>query len=481
MTAPVWMASPPEVHSAMLTSGPGPGPLLVAAAQWRALAGHYGEAHTELAGILAEVQAGSWQGPSAGQYVMAHAPYLAWLERAAAGSAVTASQHETVAAAYSAALATMPSLAELTANHTTHAVLVATNFLGINTIPITLNEADYLRMWIQAAETMTVYEAVSKAALTAVPRLEPAPPILAYAGEAASAATGNPQQDMSGWLARLVKDIADFIADPYSHFLEFFERLGVTPGNAIVLAAIAVLLYDVLWYPYYAAYGLLLAPLFTPMLSALGALGALGALALWPRGTALPDLQPTPEHPTNTSERAETRWPLTATPAPPSSAPATPQASAPVSTGAPPSGSAPASPTPPPMYAVPGLRPPGTRFGPAADTTADAAAEAALTATAAAAASARSRRRTRRRSKDGEHAPGYRYEFLDAAEAMDTDPDLPDGVPHSSPSGQGAGELGRTGALGDHAAAPRGIVGHSESHARIPLLPSPWPEDGEKR
>lgn len=266
MTAPVWLASPPEVHSALLSAGPGPGPLLEAASAWSLMSAEYTEVAAELDAVLAGVQSGAWQGPSAQQYATAHLPYLSWLTDSAAKSAAAAALHQTAATAYTAALAGMPTLAELAANHAVHATLVATNFFGVNTIPIALNEADYVRMWIQAAEMMTVYQAVAGSALASVPVATPAPAVVDPAGQAVADVSWEQQ------IADLLREINMGFSDPVAKWL--WSLLGVDG-------------YPVEAFPFASAIGemLLQIPGMSPILaSSLGWTVFHTLMLLWPMG-----------------------------------------------------------------------------------------------------------------------------------------------------------------------------------------------------
>lgn len=172
-----WHALPPEFNTARLMAGAGAVPMLQAAAGWEALAISLETQADELAASLVALQS-VWAGSASERAVAATLPMVAWLRTVAAQAQKRALQATAQANSYSLAMATTPPLPEIELNHVTHAVLEATNFLGINTVPIGVNEFDYfIRMWNQAAGAMDVYQAETALNLLFEP-IMPAKPIV---------------------------------------------------------------------------------------------------------------------------------------------------------------------------------------------------------------------------------------------------------------------------------------------------------------
>jgi PPE-repeat protein len=171
--AMVWHGMPPELNTARLMAGAGDAPMLQAAAGWEALAIFLETQADELAGSLAALSS-SWSGAASERAVTATMPMVAWLRTTSLQAQKRALQATAQASAYATAMATTPPIPEIEENHITHAVLESTNFLGVNTVPIGVNEADYfIRMWNQAAFAMDAYQAETVANTL----FEPIPPM----------------------------------------------------------------------------------------------------------------------------------------------------------------------------------------------------------------------------------------------------------------------------------------------------------------
>ena len=166
-------ALPPEINSGRMYSGPGSGPMLAAAAAWDQAAVEMYSTAASYSSVISGLTDGSWRGPASVSMAAAAAPYAAWMNAAATQAEQTATQARAAASAYAAAFAATVPPPVIAANRAQLAMLVATNFLGINTPAIMATEAQYAEMWAQDAGAMYGYAGSSAAAATLTPFTPP--------------------------------------------------------------------------------------------------------------------------------------------------------------------------------------------------------------------------------------------------------------------------------------------------------------------
>lgn len=531
MTEP-WIAFPPEVHSAMLNYGAGVGPMLISATQNGELSAQYAEAASEVEELLGVVASDGWQGQAAEAFVAAYMPFLAWLIQASADCVEMAAQQHVVIEAYTAAVELMPTQVELAANQIKLAVLVATNFFGINTIPIAINEAEYVEMWVRAATTMATYSTVSRSALSAMPHTSPPPLILKSdellpdTGEDSDEDGHNHGGHSHGGHARMIDNFfaeilrgvsaGRIVWDPVNGTLNGLDYDDyVYPGHAIwwlargleffqdgeqfgellftnPTGAFQFLLYVVVVdLPTHIAqiatwlgqYPQLLSAALTGVIAHLGAitgLAGLSGLSAIPSAAipaVVPELTPVAAAPPMLAV-AGVGPAVAASGMLPASAPA-PAAAA---------GATAAGPTPPatgfggfPPYLVGGGGP-GIGFGSGQSAHAKAAASDSAAAESAAQASARAQARAARRGRSAAKARGHRDEFVTMDMGFDAAAPAPEHQPGARASDCGAGPIGFAGTVRKEAVVKAAglttLAGDDFGGGpTMPMMPGTWTHD----
>ena len=214
-----YAAFPPEINSGRMYTGAGSEPLLAAAAAWGELANELQQAAASYSAVVSSLTSGPWLGPTSLSMAAAVAPYLSWMQGTAAQAAETASQANAAASAYETAFAAHVLPAEIAANRTKLASLVASNIIGQNNAAISATEVQYGEMWAQDALAMDTYAASSAAASKLTPYTEP-PQTTNTAGTAAqSAAVAQAAATQAGSSAQTAATAAASTGSPLLQWL----------------------------------------------------------------------------------------------------------------------------------------------------------------------------------------------------------------------------------------------------------------------
>jgi PPE-repeat protein len=206
---PAFLFFPPEINSALIFGGPGPGPLFEAASAWDGLSVDLSASASSFNTVVTDLAAGAWTGPASTSMTAAAAPYVQWLLIAAAEAEVAAIRARLAALAFEGALVATVPLPVVLANRARLLVLIATNFFGQNTAAIAQTELEYVEMWEQDVAAMVGYHAGAQSLVETLPAFS-APPAGLAGGAASSGLAG----------------LADLVTAPLTFASQFFQGLS---------------------------------------------------------------------------------------------------------------------------------------------------------------------------------------------------------------------------------------------------------------
>ena len=218
---------PPEINSRRLYAGPGSGSMTEAVTAWERIATRLYTTVADYRAVTAKLAA-RWDGPAATAMTKAAAPYIDWLNAAAAKAQHAATQIAAAVSAHETALAAMVPPPVIEANRAQRRSLASTNCLGQTSPAIAATEADYEQMWAQNSDAMYTYADAAADAATVTPFMTPfmtpftAPPTTA----------GPARQASRTWAMTAAPDVISAGHQVMSTIPEALQALSSSPLTA---------------------------------------------------------------------------------------------------------------------------------------------------------------------------------------------------------------------------------------------------------